>query len=83
MLVYKPQHKSIPEYDSLPDNALKGIQEELYEKYASSILCMDSTQMSTNLMYVTTCIVSEEYGKVREYSITLYIAIGSMLATTS
>ena len=42
-----------------------------------------TAQVPTNLMYVITCIVPDEYDKVREYSITLYIAIGSMLATTS
>ena len=43
VLVYKPQHKRIPECDSLPDNDLNGMQKELYEKYASLILYMDST----------------------------------------
>ena len=42
-----------------------------------------TAQMPTNLMYVITYIVPDEYGKVREYFITLYIAIGSMLVTTS
>ena len=52
ILAYKPQHRRIPEYASLPDNAFMLAiqtewQKELYEKYASFILCMDSTH-STN-----------------------------------
>ena len=69
VLLYKPQHSRIPEYASLPDDVfILGIQtewqKELFEKYASTILCMDSRHGTNAYDFkVITCIVPDEFGK--------------------
>ena len=67
ILAYKPQHRRNPEYASRPDDAFvlaiqTEWQKELYEKYASSILCMDSTHGTNAYQFkVITCIVPDEF----------------------
>lgn len=69
VLIYKPQHTKIPQYSSLPDDLfILGIQtkwqKELFEKYAETILCMDSTHGTNAYQFkVITCIVADEFGK--------------------
>lgn len=48
ILFFKPQGSKIPEHPNLPENSFilaiqTKFQLDLYEKYASTILCMDST----------------------------------------
>ena len=69
VLIYKPQHTKIPEYASLPDDLFMLAiqtewQKELFQKHASTILCMDSTHGTNAYDFkVITCIVADEFGK--------------------
>ena len=69
VLAYEPQHGRIPEYASLPDNTLMlniqtEWQKQLYEKYATPILCIDSTHSKNAYQFkVITCIVPDDFGK--------------------
>lgn len=68
VLLYQPQHRRITEYAFLPDDAFMLViqtewQKELYMKYASSILCVDSTYGTNAYQFkVITCIVPDEFG---------------------
>ena len=69
VLIYKPQHCKVAQHPSLPEDCfMLAIQTEwqkqLYEKYASSILCIDSTHGTNAYKFkVITCIVADEFGK--------------------
>ena len=69
ILLYKPQHSSIPYYATLPIDAFvlaiqTKWQKELYEEYSQSILCLDSTHGTNAYQFkVITCIVPDDFGK--------------------
>ena len=69
MLMYKAQGELDPSYPSLSSDlfvlALKTeFQLDLYRKYASSVLCIDSTH-GTNVynFKLITCIVADKFGQ--------------------
>ena len=69
VLLYKQQHKTSPEFASIPANVfILGVQtqwqKEVFIKYANSIFCMDSTHGTNAYQFkVITCIVPDEFGK--------------------
>ena len=69
VLVYKPQNSNTLDFAKLPDDVFMLAiqtewQKEVYMKYASSILCIDSTHGTNAYQFkVITCIVPDEFGK--------------------
>ena len=69
VLVYNPHYSNTPDFAKLPDDVFMLAiqtewQKEVYMKYASSILCIDSTHGTNAYQFkVITCIVPDEFGK--------------------
>ena len=69
VLLHKPQHCKVEQHPSLPKDCFRlAIQTEwqkaLYDKHASSILCIDSTHGTNAYKFkVITCTVADEFGK--------------------
>ena len=69
VLVYKPQNSNSSDFAKLHDDVFMLAiqtewQKEVYVKYASSILCIDSTHGTNAYQFkVITCIVPDEFGK--------------------
>ena len=69
VLIYKPQHERSSEHPSLPaDVFLLAIQtlwqKELYQNFASTVLCIDSTHGTNAYNFkLITCVVPDDFGK--------------------
>ena len=73
VLIYKPQHKQSSEHPSLPADAFvlaiqTHWQKEMYRRFSTSVLCIDSTH-STNAynFKLITCVVPDDFGKGMPY----------------
>lgn len=69
VLLYKPQNVKMVQYPTLPDDAFvlaiqTKWQEDLYQQFSSTILCIDSTHGTNSYKFkLITCIVPDQYGK--------------------
>ena len=69
VLIYKPQGTKDPHYPMVSDETFilalqTKFQMELYEKHASTILCIDSTHGTNQYRFkLITCIVPDDHGK--------------------
>lgn len=69
VLIYKPQHKKIPEFPALPDDTFifamqTQWQKEVYERFSGTVLCIDSTHGTNPYAFkLVTCIVPDDFGK--------------------
>ena len=69
VLIYKPQGECTSSHPSLPSESFvlaiqTQFQLELYQKYASSLLCIDSTHGTNAYNFkLITCIVADEFGQ--------------------
>lgn len=69
VLIYKPQHVKTPDCAFLPEDAFvlafqTEWQKELFEKFSSTVLCIDSTHGTNAYQFkLITCIVPDDFGK--------------------
>ena len=69
ILMYKPQGTKEPQYPMLPKESFvlalqTKFQIDLYQKHASTILCIDSTHGTNQYRFkLITCIVPDDRGK--------------------
>ena len=69
ILMYKPQGTKEPQYPMLPKESFvlalqTKFQMDLYQKHASTILCIDSTHGTNQYRFkLITCIVPDDRGK--------------------
>ena len=69
VLIHKSQHVKTPDCASLPEDAIvlaiqTEWQKELFEKFSSTVLCIDSTHGTNTYQFkVITCIVPDNFGK--------------------
>ena len=84
VLFYKPQHKKSPDYPCLPDDAFVLAiqtlwQKEMYEKFSTTVFCIDSTHGTNAYRFkLITCVVPDDFGKGKlcmKYALTTPISI--------
>ena len=69
VLIYKPQGECSSTHSSLPSESFvlavqTEFQLDLYQRYASSVLCIDSTHGTNAYNFkLITCIVADEFGQ--------------------